>query len=260
MIGAGVGIGGAAVRQFSASDPVSALFADGARGLYLDASRMGDLFQDPAATLPVTAAGQPIGQWRDARDAGLRLTAFGDGARPIFQASGQGTGDARLVCDGIDDGLQIADRFGMPADPAMTVIAALNTGAQSRADERLFELGAGAGSISGAVGQEGLSFRYNNGNLIFDPLPGNAEFVVAWVRSSGDPYGEGRCFVDGAPVAARSSVNGSRLPASTAALLTLFRSSGGVGPFGGALRRFLLVDRVLSEDQISELSALFAAG
>lgn len=253
MIGVGAGLGVALMgraMQSDAADPIKALFEAGENLLYLP-PQMDALRQDRAAQVPVTAAGQTVGVWFDAYTSGAGLQAPNDAARPTYQAAG-------VVGDGLDDRLIAGVRLGMPADPDLTVIAALNTGQQSQTDERVFQIGSGVGSISGAIGTAGLSWRYDDGNRVFPALPNNTDAVICWSRAAGDRYSEGRCYVDGQPVAAVSSGNGAKLPSSTVEQISIMRADGGAGAFKGALRSILIVEAALSDQQIAEISSYMA--
>lgn len=80
-------------------DPLS-LFAAGEQGAWYDPSDLSTLFQDAAGTIPVTAAGQPVGRMLDKSGRGNHATQATATSRPILQTSG---GKRYLVFDGVDD-------------------------------------------------------------------------------------------------------------------------------------------------------------
>lgn len=82
-------------------NPVS-LFAAGEQGVWYDPSDLSTLFQDTAGTIPVTAAGQPVGLMRDKSGRGNHATQATATARPILQTDGD---NWWLVFDGVDDSL-----------------------------------------------------------------------------------------------------------------------------------------------------------
>lgn len=79
-----------------------ALFAAGEQGVWYDPSDMSTLFQDAAGTIPVTAAGQPVGMMRDKSGRGNHATQATATSRPILQTAG---GLWYLAFDGVDDRL-----------------------------------------------------------------------------------------------------------------------------------------------------------
>lgn len=65
------------------------LFAAGEQGLWLDPSDMRTMYQDSAATTPVTAAGQSVGHIRDKSGRGNHIS-FLDAARPVLRQNANG--------------------------------------------------------------------------------------------------------------------------------------------------------------------------
>lgn len=86
MIGAGIGIVQAAVRGGS-FNPLS-LFAAAQLGVLYDPRDMSTLWQDTAATIPVTAAGQQVLRMSDLSGNGLDAYRSGGSTGPIFRDSG----------------------------------------------------------------------------------------------------------------------------------------------------------------------------
>jgi hypothetical protein len=71
-----------------APDVLPLLFASGEKGFIYDPSNISTLFQDSAGTIPVTAAGQPVGQMRDITGNGIHATQSNNSKRPIYQTDG----------------------------------------------------------------------------------------------------------------------------------------------------------------------------
>lgn len=86
-------------------NPLS-LFASGEQGVWYDPSDMSTLFQDAAGTIPVTAAGQPVGRMLDKSGRGNHATQSTATSRPILQTA---SGEWYLAFDGVDDGMATAD-------------------------------------------------------------------------------------------------------------------------------------------------------
>jgi hypothetical protein len=108
-IGIGIGIGGGRSRR-AVADPAGrlhALLSTSAAGLLVGASLdpgRGNLWQDAARTVPVTAAGQPVRSWRiRTLGADVFAEASADARRPtLVQFEGQWA----LDFDGVDDAMQ----------------------------------------------------------------------------------------------------------------------------------------------------------
>lgn len=77
------------------------LFAGGVQGTWYDPSDLSTLFQDAAGTIPVTAAGDPVGRILDKSGNGNHATQAGT-LRPTFQ---QSDGLSFLSFDGSNDRL-----------------------------------------------------------------------------------------------------------------------------------------------------------
>lgn len=100
----------------SAYNPLS-LFAAGEQGVWYDPSDMSTLFQDAAGTIPVTAAGQPVGRVLDKSGRGNHATQATATSRPILQFA---NGLWSLLFDGVDDGL-VTGNINFTATDKMTV-------------------------------------------------------------------------------------------------------------------------------------------
>lgn len=78
----------------------AALFSSGEPGAWYDPSDLSTLFQDAAGTVPVVAAGDPVGLIRDKSGRGNHASQSTAAARPTYQTSG---GLHWLQFDGVDD-------------------------------------------------------------------------------------------------------------------------------------------------------------
>jgi len=96
-------------------------------GVY-DLSDITTLFQDSAATIPVTAFGQPVGFVRDKSGKGLHATQSVAASRPTYQSY---LGKPALQTDGIDDGL-VTPSITWGTDE-VTVVAAVRNQNTARA-------------------------------------------------------------------------------------------------------------------------------
>lgn len=84
------------------------LFANGEQGFAYDPSDMGTMFQDAAGTVPVTAAGQPVGLMKDKSGRNNHAFQTVSASRPILQRNAT-TGAYYLAFDGVDDFLQTSN-------------------------------------------------------------------------------------------------------------------------------------------------------
>lgn len=130
----------------SAFDPIS-LFAAGEQGVWYDPSDMSTLFQDAAGTIPVTAAGQPVGMMRDKSGRGNHATQATATSRPILQTE---NGKWYLAFDGGDDGMVTA-AVNFTATNKVTVFTGIRKNSDV-ANGSVAELSASATSNPGAFG------------------------------------------------------------------------------------------------------------
>ncbi|MBU3035941.1 hypothetical protein [Tritonibacter mobilis] len=207
-----------------------------------DPSDPSTLFQDLAGIIPANI-GDPVRLMLDKSGNGHDLTAPSDETRPILR----GAGDVRwLESDGVDDRLEITSRLGLPADPALTICAAIEKSGADGADFRVFHLGSfGAGSIAGSVGigeLNGNSWRFNNGNRVFPPSADDAPEVLTWIRSSGSTYGEARMYYDAIEQSEVSNANPTLVPSDTGQAFTVFSQQSGNNNFRRKLHGMLVFD------------------
>lgn len=100
-------------------NPLS-LFAAGEHGVWYDPSDLSTLFQDVAGTIPVTAAGQPVGLMRDKSGRGNHASQATATSRPVLQTSG---GLWYLAFDGVDDWMVRAGNVDFSATDKMSIWA-----------------------------------------------------------------------------------------------------------------------------------------
>lgn len=115
----------AAVGQVSPTT----FFTSGERGMVWDPSDLSTLFQDVAGTVPVTAAGQPVGRMLDkSPNANHWVAAADNTTRPTYQVDSDGKG--YLQFDGSNDVLLAATPFHTATNVAMTSSVGLFGAAQ----------------------------------------------------------------------------------------------------------------------------------
>ena len=87
-----------------------------------------------------------------------------------------------IESDGVNDVMTMEARFGLGANPALTIVAAVRPLSYASAVERLLHIGdvGGAGSLAVALGTDGLSWRHNNGTAKFGTVPAGEDHVLSW--------------------------------------------------------------------------------
>lgn len=198
---------------------------------WYDPSDLSTLFQDVAMTIPVTASGQAVAAMKDKSGHGYHLTQATASKRPIYTASG---GLYWLESDGVDDAMVVASRFGLAANPDLTVVAGMRW-LGTKVDERVFEIGAGSGVLSGASGTDGWAWRHNDGNAIFGASSNGTDWVATWMHQSGGNYSSSQFWRNGVQLSLASSTNGTFVPSSTSASATVM--NGGPAAVTGAKMR-----------------------
>lgn len=135
-------------------NPLS-LFAGGAAGAWYDPSDLSTLFQDSAATTPVTAADDPVGCILDKSGNGHHLIQATADNRPLYKVDSNGK--PYLLFDGISDGLGIvAAVCTIPFDRISAIRQVTWT-----ANDRIF-----GGAVGAALMQSGTTpnIRIYDGN------------------------------------------------------------------------------------------------
>jgi hypothetical protein len=78
------------------------LFANGEQGFWYDPNDLSTMYQDAAGTVPVTAAGQPVGLMKDKSGRNNHARQTNSASRPILRQNAT-TGAYYLAFDGVDD-------------------------------------------------------------------------------------------------------------------------------------------------------------
>ncbi len=149
----------------------STLFSAPEPGVWLDPSDLSTLFQDAGGTIPVTAAGQPVGRALDKSGHGNHATQPVSSARPTLIQDE--TGKYCLSFDGVDDHLvtptitpgvdqaQVFAGLRKLSDAATGIIAELsvNAGSNGGAFYMAAPLSDGVAEYAFLVGGSGLNSR-----------------------------------------------------------------------------------------------------
>jgi len=103
---------------------IKSIFAVGGQGFAYDPNDLTTLYQDAAGTIPVTAAGQPVGLMKDKSGRNNHASQTVSASRPILQRNAT-TGAYYLAFDGADDFLQTSN-IDFTGTDEMSLFAGLN--------------------------------------------------------------------------------------------------------------------------------------
>ena len=163
-----------AVAPFS---PAS-LFAGGEQGGWWDPSDLSTLWQDTAATIPVTTDGQAVARINDKAGRGNHLTQATVAARPVYRTSG---GLHWLEFDGLGDCLFAAKALSLGSGAGFFVAHAQRE--LFRKQSSAYNFAAGG---SGNLGRLAANIPWSDGNGYFDA--GGASFP-ARINAAWSPVG-----------------------------------------------------------------------
>lgn len=150
---------------------IKSLFANNEQGFAYDPNDLTTLYQDAAGTIPVTAAGQPVGLMLDKSGRNNHAYQTVSASRPILQRNAT-TGAYYLAFDGVDDFLQtnninftVTDKLSLFAGVTKLadtpqIIAELSLGINTNAGSFYLAAGTtdgGNGYTSAARGSSGVS-------------------------------------------------------------------------------------------------------
>lgn len=127
---------------------IYSLFANGEQGAAYDPNDLSSMWQDAAGTVPVTAAGQPVGRIIDKSGRGNHATQPTAASRPMLRQSAT-TGAYYLEFDGSDDFLRTNN-----IDFTSTDKVAIFAGVRKLSDVSigvLFELSANTNTNAGVL-------------------------------------------------------------------------------------------------------------
>lgn len=134
---------------------IKSIFRAGEQGFAYDPNDLTTLYQDAAGTIPVTAAGQPVGLMLDKSGRGNHARQTTSASRPILRRNAT-TGAYYLEFDGTDDFL-VTNSIDFTATDEITVIAALSKTATPNRFYSIFELSAAASKYDSTAGSFNLA-------------------------------------------------------------------------------------------------------
>jgi hypothetical protein len=150
---------------------VTELFAASEKGLWYDINDITTLFQDSAGTIPVTAAGQPVGKVLDKSGNGIHATQATAANRPTYQIHAEGYG--YLQFDGVNDSLvtstlnlsttdKVTWTAGLFVDNATSGSVAMEFSANTNSNTGTFYI-----SAPSSILDHGFGLRGNSASPVF---------------------------------------------------------------------------------------------
>lgn len=255
--------------RFPSAWAPSALFTGGEQGAWYDPRDLSTLWQDTAATVPVTADGQTVARMDDKSGLGRHMLQSAAGSRPTFRESG---GVRWLQFDGTDDFLAasgLAGLFKSAADGALyaryswagsssfgsNYILAVETGsgaaragiAQGNASSSslgvLFGAARRLDADAVAIGQTSTTYAINTIHHLFCNFD--------WASGSHNTY------LGNATVAAATFTTSSGTTSNTDSASVNIGRVNGTNYLKGNFYGGLFLDRVLSADERTRLVTHF---
>lgn len=249
---AGIGATAQPCLRHAWAGPVlpASLFTGNTAGFLYDPSRRDSLFQDAAATIPVTEAGQPVGCIRDLSGRGIHATQSTAAARPIYQTDGT---LHWLNFDGVDDHLVTATITWGAGPVSMGVgVHKLST------DRATIIEGTGAPRFSlegpGPLGQDFMGFLWTTLSVNASARVMASAPVSSVLTSSYDMATRTLTLtLNGATTATATATSGSGNFASSAC--TIGRRAGAAQYLSGRIYCILGLGRALSVAEGAQLTA-----
>ena len=250
MLGTGFGFTTLAERRKSAFTPaeLSGLVA------WYDPSDLTTLYQDVAMTVPVTATGQSVAAMRDKSGHGYHLTQATASKRPLYKTDGT---LHWLESDGVDDELTIASRFGLAANPDLSVIAGMRW-IGTKAQARVFGIGSGTGSLNGSCGTDGWAWRFDAGYASFGTNTVNTDVVATWMRQNATNFGASQFWRNGVQRSLDTSSNASGLPSNTTAVFSMFQGGTSSTTFANIRLYGLVLGNFFDRTRAAQVEAWMA--
>lgn len=151
--------------------------------------------------------GTGVSSWADGSDNSYDLSQSTTGQQPSYVT------DTYVEFDGVDDKLDIASKLGLTGNPEILVIAVVEFLSNVSGTDMLWQVGGNsAGVLAVAGGTDGYSWRFNNGNAVFDSVTLNEKQLVAFYRSTGDTYGDSSFRLNGSEQTTTSTSNPTNTP------------------------------------------------
>ena len=195
------------------SDLAAIVAADGSAG-WFDPSDLSTIFQDSAGTTAITADGDPTGLFQDKSGNGYHYSQSTAAARPTYKTDGT---YHWIQSDGVDDTLTALHRFGLAANPNLTVSVAVEAISVATFDT-LLTIGSGTGNLGIGLDGTGQGWKFSGGNAYFGAVSTGTPVVLSYVRSAGSTYAASRGFLNSVERSQTSVANPTGVPTQTGAV------------------------------------------
>lgn len=250
----------ALLSSSAAFDP-SILFANGEQGAWYDPSDRSTLFQDAEGTIPVTADGDPVGLMLDKSGNGNHLTQAATSARPTFRTDGA---LHWLEPDGVDDAMA-TPQFAWGTDKATIVHGSYRADEDTRI---IFEFSPSVLGNFGTFYVASKSGGVANWASSSRGTAGNSSGQAAYVNIAGPDTAVITATHDIAASLTRVRRNGvygvdgvgdKGTGNFRSAQLFMFARGGGSLFFNGRFYGAILINRILSADEVVAAETWMAA-
>lgn len=190
----------------SSFDPSTAL-------VWLDPSDLTSMWTDTARTTPVSADGQAVASILNKGTAGGYFEQATAGKQPLYKTAG---GLHWLLTDGIDDDLSVSSRFGLAANPNLTIVQGMRV-LNASSFRYSFALGSFVATNGIILLENGTDwgFRHGDGNRLFNAVTADTDYVATWRRTAGSNYGASRFFLNAVERSQTAVGNPTNVPTST---------------------------------------------
>lgn len=220
-------------------DPIELLFANGENGDWWDGSRLATLWQESGGTTPVSAASDPVGKWSGRVNGNAITQSTGDN-RPIISATLD-----YLTFDGNNDSLRGTFTLAQPC----TRISLIQQISYTNGDFILDGATTNACSLA-QVGTSPTLRSWAGTGLTTSALSVGTTGVITEIYNGASS----KLAVNNGSYTTGNA--GSASPGG----LTVGWDGGGIGGRANCrIYQVLLIDRVLSDDEIATVRTIFGA-
>jgi len=167
------------------------------------------LWLDAADASTITEVGGAVSQWNDKSGGHHHVSQSLAGQRPT---TGTRTLNGLNVIDFDGDILFTSDSI-VSGNPNLTLAVVVLYDTTVATADRVLQISSGVGTSAAiAGGTDGYSWRFNNGNNIYDAITTGSAVLQVAVRPSGGNYASSRMFINGIETNSTSSSNPTATP------------------------------------------------
>lgn len=202
------------------------------------------LWLDASDTGTITASSGSVSQWDDKSGNDHHVAQTAGAAQPT---TGTRTIDGKNVIDFDSAYLTRDDALGLTGNPNFCMFCVVKLDTSVAIADGIMSVGSATDPTTGKVigccaGSDGYSYRYLDGNQVFNATVLGSAKLLNYCRASGAQYGAGALFVEGTSQSETSESN----PTSTPNLADEHTSIGSLIKSDGSFDSFL-IDGVVAE-------------